>query len=219
MRQAVLAVTLAAGAAWAQSDPDMPSTAPAGEGQAWTTVGGRTVGVNKNQLVGGVGWPGLEVSFERGILSMFDLGARATFFYGLEGLVTQVHPGFKLQGLVKVKFLDQGKVALAIVFEPGPLVWGDRGATVWGFTVPFGVRLGIAAASALNVGLSFDVPLWVQFDVGGGLNVPIMTGLGLEYFVKSDLAVFFKTKMGPTIRPYQRTEFTFDAMMGVGYRF
>jgi hypothetical protein len=215
-RTALLALALVAAAAHAA---DAVSTPPP-EGQTSSVIGGLTVGQGKNLVAGEVGWPGLHVSYLRGVASNLDIGVRISFDYGVQGLVSQVSPGLGVSGLVRFRLLQSGIVSLSAVFEPGPFFWIDRFGYAWaGFAVPLGVRLGIAASSALLIGLSFDVPLWVQFGPIGGLNVPFLTGLGVEYFVKSDLSVFFKTRMGPALRPSQRAEFAFDGLVGVGWRF
>lgn len=190
------------------------------EGQRWSVVGGRTAGAGANTVEGGIGWPGLSVAYARGVASNVDLGVRVTFNYGLEGLVTRVLPGAKLQGVVKLRAVDSGPVSFGVVFEPGPLFAVDRfGNGLVGFSLPVSARLGISISSAITLGFSVDVPLWVEFGAGGGVNVPILPGLGLEYFLKSELAAFFKARMGPTIRPLNSVELAFDAHLGVAYRF
>jgi len=223
MRKLCVAVLLVAGFASAEdlTPPPLPNSAPSGEGQSWSVVGARTAGLNKNVLEAGLGWPGVYASFTHGFLPNLDLGARAAFTYGLEGMVSTVYPGLKFQGLIRFRFVDTGKISLSASFEPGPFFWfAYGGVTYTGFAIPIGVKLGIAAASALTIGISFDVPMWVQFGPGGGLNVPFLTGLGVEYFVRSDLALFAKTRMGPVLRTsYYRAEFAFDASLGVAWRF
>ena len=215
-RTLLLALALTAASAQAA---DTVSTPPP-EGQTSSVLGGLTVGEGKSLVEGAVGWPGLHGSYLRGVAPYLDVGVRVSLDYGVQGLLSQVSPGLGVSGLVRFRLVRSGIVSLAVVFEPGPFFWVDRfGFAYAGFAVPLGVRLGIAASSALNVGLSFDVPLWVQFGPLGGLNAPFLTGLGVEYFLKSDLSVFFKTRMGPTLRPTQRAEFTFDALAGFGWRF
>lgn len=210
MMGALLALALAA-------EPSAPAVAA---GQRWSVVGALTAGTGGNVVEGGLGWPGLYASYSRGLTSNFDLGVRVTFNYGLEGLVTRVLPGAKLQGLVKFRVVESGQLSVAITFEPGPLFAIDRfNNSLIGFALPVGFRMGIAVSSAITLGFSLDVPLWVQFGGGGGVNVPILPGLGLEYFIKSELVAFFKTRMGPSIRPGGALELAFDAHLGVGYRF
>jgi hypothetical protein len=190
------------------------------QGQRWSAVGALTAGMGSNVVEGGLGWPGVYAGYSRGVASNVDFGVRVTFNYGLEGLVTRVQPGAKLQGLVKFRAFESGAVSLALLFEPGPLFSVESfGNSVIGLTLPVGFRMGFIVSSAIALGLSVDVPLWVQFGDRGGVNVPILAGLGLEYFIKSELLAFFKTRMGPTIRPVGRLEVSFDAHLGVAYRF
>jgi hypothetical protein len=199
-------------------EPAPVASAP--EGQRWSVVGGRTAGAGSNTVEGGIGWPGLSVAYARGVASNVDLGVRVTFNYGLEGLVTRVLPGAKLQGVVKFRAVDAGAVSFGLVFEPGPLFAVDRfGNGLVGFSLPVSARLGISLSSAMTLGFSLDVPLWVEFGGGGGVNLPILPGLGLEYFIKSELLAFFKARMGPTLRPFSLVELAFDAHLGIGYRF
>lgn len=194
--------------------------AAASEGQRWSVVGARTTGAGGNSVEGGIGWPGLSVTYLRGVSSNVDLGGRVSFNYGLEGLITRVVPGAKVQGVVKIRAFDSGPLSAGVAFEPGPLFAVDRfGNGLVGFSLPVSLKVGVAVSSAITLGFSFDVPLWIQFGPGGGVNVPILPGLGLEYFIKSELAVFFKTRVGPTLRPLGVIELAFDAHLGVGYRF
>ena len=86
------------------------------------------------------------------------------------------------------------------------------------FALPVELKLGIAASSALNVGLGIGIPFWIQFGAGNGVVVPFLIGGGAEYFLRSDLAVFFDLRMGPTIFGNARpATFTFDAKIGVGW--
>lgn len=213
----VLALSLGADAPPPAAAASTPSIT---QGQRWSVVGALTAGEGGNVIEGGLGWPGLSGSFSHGVAKHFDLGVRISFNYGLEGLVTRVLPGAKLQGLVKFRVFEANALSFGITFEPGPLFAVDRfGNGLIGFALPLGFKFGVAVSSAITLGFSFDVPLWVQFGGGGGVNVPLLPGLGLEYFIKSELLVFFKTRMGPTVRPTGLLELAFDAHLGIGYRF
>ncbi len=203
----------------AEEAPPAAAT-PSPEGQRWSVVGARTTGAGANSVEGGIGWPGVSVTYLRGVTSSVDLGGRVSFNYGLEGLITRVVPGAKVQGVVKFRAFDSGPLSVGVSFEPGPLFALDRfGNGLVGFSLPVSLKVGVAVSSAITLGFGFDVPLWIQFGPGGGVNVPLLPGLGLEYFIKSELAVFFKTRMGPTLRPASVIELAFDAHLGVGYRF
>jgi hypothetical protein len=187
-------------------------------GQTWSVVGPRTIEPSANAFEFSAGWPAISVGFVHGVLPGFNLGARVSFAYGVEGLIRQVAPGFKLQATLKARFVDSERISFGLTFEPGPLFHAPYGgSTLIGFSLPIGLRLGIAASSAFCVALLFEVPLWIQFGPAGGVNVPLLSGLGLEYFVTSKLGIFVRTRIGPTVEPY-RTELTFDGTIGVGLK-
>lgn len=202
-------------------DPPTTSVSHASSaGQTWSAVGARTVEPQANLIEVAAGFPGLSVSYLRGVAPGLNLGARVSFTYGVEGLVRDVIPGVKVQGLVKVRFIDSERVSFGLTFEPGPLfVTPYASQTRAGFALPIGLRLGVAASSAFGLALLVEVPLWIEFGPSGGFNVPILSGIGLEYFVTSKVALFFRTRMGPTIRPWRLAEFTFDAALGVALKF
>jgi hypothetical protein len=187
-------------------------------GQTWSIVGPRTIAPEQNAFEFGAGWPGVSAAWVRGVAPGFNLGARLSFNYGIEGLVRQIAPGLKAQATLKVRFIDTERVSFGLTFEPGPLFHFPQGSSnVIGFALPVGVRLGIAASPAFSLALLVEVPLWIQFGVTGGLQVPILSGVGLEYFVTSTLGVFVRARVGPTIGPYS-TELTFDGTIGVGFK-
>lgn len=189
-------------------------------GQAWSVVGAKTLAPGGNALEASVGYPAITAGFLRGVSSGINVGARVGFVYGVEGMFREAAPGFKLQGLLKLRLLDSGRVSLALTAEPGFLYHASflQGARV-GLTIPVGLRLGIAASSAIAVAVLVELPMWVEFGLFGGFNLPILTGGGVEYFITSQLAVFFRARIGPTIRTARPAEVTFESSLGIGYRF
>ena len=121
---------------------------------------------------------------------------------------------------MKLRLLDSGRVSLGVTLEPGVLYYASflQGTRV-GVTVPVGLRLGIAASSAIAVAVLVDLPMWVEFGPFGGFNLPILTGGGVEYFLTSQFAVFFRARIGPTLRTGRPAEVTFESSLGIGYRF
>ncbi len=189
-------------------------------GQAWSAIGARTLAPGENLLEASAGYPSISGSYLRGVSPGLNVGGRLAFVYGVEGMFREAAPGFKLQGLLKLRLLDSGKVSLALTVEPGLLYYGSflQGARV-GLTLPVGLRLGIAASSALSVAVLVELPMWVEFGIFGGFNLPILTGGGVEYFITSQLAVFVRARIGPTLRTMRPTEVTFDGSVGIAYRF
>jgi hypothetical protein len=201
------------------------------ESRQVSVVTPRTVGTGGNKLEAGAGYPGLHVGYMRGILSNLDLGGRISVNYGWEGAVNRVWPGFKLQAVLRAKFFDNGKLLFGGSFSPGPLFYFPPGLSVWpGFALPVALNLGIVASSALNVGVTLEVPMWILFGTNASLIVPILMGGGVEYFVSSTLALWFDLRMGPALysnpgrgpygaSPTGGAAFTFDGKLGVGWRF
>ena len=196
------------------------STAREDSGQAWSAIGARTLAPGDNMLEASAGYPAISGAYVRGVSSGLNSGGRIGFVYGVEGMFREPAPGFRLQGIVKLRLLDSGKISLGLNIEPGLLYYGSflQGARV-GLTLPVGLRLGIAASSAIAVAVLVELPMWVEFGTFGGFNLPILTGGGVEYFITSQLAAFVRARIGPTIRTMRPTEVTFDGSVGIAYRF
>lgn len=201
----------------AHAEPEAPREE---SGQAWSAIGPRTLAPGENALEAFAGYPSISAGYLRGIASGINVGVRVGFVYGVEGMFREVAPGFKAQGLLKLRLLDSGRVSMGLTFEPGLLYHSTflQGARV-GLTFPIGFRLGIAASSAIAIAVLVDLPMWVEFGTFGGFNLPILTGGGAEYFITSQLAVFVRARIGPTIRTNRPAEVTFEGVLGIGYRF
>ncbi len=210
MKKCLLLVSLVASAAFAQD-----------VGQRWSVVGGRTVGLGGKAMVVDVGWPGVGVSGIFGVASGFDVGVRAAFVYGVEGVVNAVHPGVKAQALLKLRLYDGPRTSVSLTSEPGVLFHSTGiNQSLLGVAIPVGLRVGIASSSAVHLGFSLEVPLWFQLGPAGGVTVPILAGLGTEYFITSQLLAFTRLRMGPSIAVAgPKADLAFDAQLGLGYRF
>ena len=190
------------------------------EGQSWSTVGGRTLPPGANAFALEVGWPGLDVSWRHGAVPGLDVGLRAGFIYGVQGLLSSVVPGLEVRGLLKARLLDSDVVSLAFTFEPGAFFAGPVGGpTRAGVVLPVGLRLGVAASSAFSVGVLVEVPVWAELGPGGGWNIPLLSGVGLEYFFTSQVAFFAQVKLGPSLRPTGAAALSLDARAGVSLEF
>ncbi len=215
----VLGASLSAAAQVSVDAEPARVTTSTGESQSWSVVGPKTVASGSNVLEATLGFPAVSVGYLRGVAPNINLGARVGFTYGLEGLTRDIIPGFKAQALLKWQFFDEGKLSLGLTFEPGPFVSSQFSAARVGFSIPVGLRLGIAASSALSVAVLLDLPMWVEFGRFGGFNLPILTGAGVEYFITSQFLGFFRARIGPTLRTNRLAELTFEGSVGVGYRF
>jgi len=190
------------------------------EGQGWSAVGGRTVPVRATALTVEAGWPGVDVGWVHGVAPGVNLGLRAGLVYGLQGLLTSVVPGLEVRGLLKVRLLDLEVVSLALTFEPGAFFAGQPGSpTRAGLVLPVGLKLGVAASSAVSVAVLLEVPLWLELGAGAGWDLPLLSGVGVEYFVSSQLALFAQVRLGPTLRPAATALLTLDARLGVAFEF
>lgn len=210
----LLLMLVVSGLAFAEEVQDLNA------GQPWSAIGPRTVAPGANVIEGSVGYPAISASYLRGFSPGLNLGVRFGFVYAVEGLFREPAPGFKGQVLLKWRFFDSGRISLGLTFEPGVFTHGSylQGSRT-GIALPVGFRLGIGASSALSISVLVDLPMWVEFGTFGGFNLPILTGGGAEYFITSQLAVFARARIGPTIRTQRPAEVTFDASLGVAYRF
>jgi len=189
--------------------------------QPWSTVGGHTVGQGATAIDAGLGWPGLHVGLAHGVLSNIDFGVRLSFNWGVEGSVKHVHPGVKLQGLLKAKLFDDGFLSFALKFEPGFLAYfRSNNNSMWGFALPVGAHLGLVAAKPLLVGIHVDMPMLITFGRGSRFYVPLLMGGGVEYFFNSKLAANFILRLGPSFDTRSGSAlFVMDAKIGIAYRF
>ena len=106
-------IALLAGAASAQEPSKLSEEAtPPREdpGQTWSVIGARTVAPQENLFVAEAGFPSVNVSYLRGVVSGLNLGGRVGFVWGVEGLTREVAPGVKAQALLKFRFFDSGRV-------------------------------------------------------------------------------------------------------------
>lgn len=198
--------------------------------QSWSVVTGRTSGANANVLNAGFGFPGGHVSILHGVMRDFDLGGTLSLNYGVEGLVScpraicrsnALLPELKVQGVARYQFFEKDKINLGVKFAPGPLFFFETYyGTQVGFALPLTLTLGILVSSALNIGVSLDLPMWLKFGYASSFVLPILMGAGFEYFITSAVLVWFDLRMGPSIWSNGLSAtFTFDGKLGVGWRF
>jgi hypothetical protein len=195
------AVSLGAvlGALWLLSTEAIAQDGAAVQGPSVLT--GRTVGTGNNVVHVQAGWPGISATLLHGYTPTVDLGGIFSFNYGYEGDVNIVHPGLKLQGLVKFTVLDTPKYNLGIWFAPGYLVYFFGGAvgTLSGVTFPIGAMFGLPVTPGVNVAINVDLPMFVSFGDFGSFTIPILFGGGVEYFIEKNMALTFNLRMGPII--------------------
>jgi hypothetical protein len=192
------------------------------EAASWSVVTGRTVGAHDTVLDLKAGWPGISATLLHGMTPKFDLGAVFTFNYGFEGDITETRPGLKFQALLRANFYDSHHFNFGLHFAPGPLFYFYPATTVAGIAIPVGLDFGIHAASDINVGLTFDLPMFVLFSSSvrrGQFVIPALFGGGLEYFFGRNVAFTMKTGMGPIIYAGDGVaNFDLQALIGLAFR-
>jgi hypothetical protein len=191
-----------------------------GGGQGWSIYGGQTVGAGSSVIAGQFGWPGVSFTYLYGAARQLDFGLRLTpINYGFEGRF-DVRPGLKLQGLVRLSLLDAGRFSLGLEFAPGPLVYWPSNTTQWGLAFPVKLQMGLGVGSAMTLSFGIDFPMFVTFNFDPSLYLPILGGVGLEYFIDRRMAITFNVRMGPSIRTADvTTAFAMDALIGGSYKF
>jgi hypothetical protein len=201
----------------------------------WSVSSGKTIGRGNKAIHGQLGWPGLSGTFLLGINDKLDVGGRLAFNYGLEGAFAIV-PGFKLQGVVRLNFVETSQINFGISLEPGFYWYGFNFYSLLGIALPVSANLGIRASSALMVNVGVDVPMSIAFFSGAYpgysfypyyytgssavLFLPIQMGGGVEYSVNQQLAITYNLRIGPFISSAGGyVTIAMNALMGVAYRF
>ncbi len=180
---------------------------------------GRMVGDDDTVLHLQVGWPGISATVLHGMSPTLDLGAIFTFNYAVEGLLSNPLPGIKLQGRV-------GKI-LCVSLAPGGLVYFGSGncpgrlgcdSNLVGLTVPLALALGMPLNVATNIHFGLEIPFWVYLNQGGGAEVPILLGGGVEYYFERNLAITLNLRMGPAFSSRGNVDFDLKAVTGLAMK-
>ncbi len=193
--------------------------AVAGSTAQWSAISPQTAGKGSNLVVAGVGWPGVEVGYERGLSDRFDLGARVSYNYGYEALLTRLD-GFRFQAVLRFLLAQGERVSLGLTMAPGALVYFPRGGTVTGLTLPVLATLGVDIDRGVTLSFCAELPIWVRFGAGGGLIVPFLLGFGVETRLSPVVSIWVRGRGGPTFFSYgSRPVTTIDAKAGIGLHF
>ena len=224
-----------------------PCQALAAGGQDWSVVTGQTLGSGATSIHVQAAWPGISFSILHGASPGFDLGGIVTYNYNYEGDVRASFPGIKVQGYFKGTLAKSSKYSLGLWFAPGMLAYflGQNfctpivvqtftpdvtvggvvnactgvGGTQYGVTLPTGLVFGVTVSDKVKIALNLDVPFFVTFGDYGTPTIPILFGGGVEYFLDRSTAVTFTLRTGPMIFTKYGTDFTFQALLGIAYRF
>lgn len=224
-----------------------PLDARAAGSQEWSVTTGQTIGGGATSIHVQAAWPGLSIAVLHGGTAGFDFGGIFSFNYNYEGDVRASFPGIKAQGYFKGTLVRSRRYSLGLWFAPGmlayflgqnwcnPVILGTHtvdgsfysvsnictgvGGTQYGAAFPAGLIFGVSASEKVNLALTFDVPFFITFGQYGTPTVPILFGGGVEYFLDRSTAVTFSLRTGPMIFTKYGTDFTFQALLGLAYKF
>lgn len=194
------AVLVAFGAGAKERDVSVSSGDPVVYGgHGYSVLSGETVGNGQTVFWGEAGFPGLSAEILHGMAPNFDLGAKFTFDYGVEGLTDYIHPELKLNVPARISIVKKPKFNMGLHFDPGFFMYFVDG-THFGVNVPVGLQVGIPTSSALTVALSFDMPIAIFIgNYNSNALIPILFGAGVEYRLDRDTLLTFHLAMGPGI--------------------
>jgi hypothetical protein len=214
---ALLAIAVLSSPSWAQD----PSTDPGGGGQGWSTLSGRTMGSGSTAVLAQAGWPGISATLLHGLREQIDVGGRFAFNYGTDA-DTQVVPNLRLQGVFRLELADTARYNFGLSVAPGPIFFFPSGfAPQVALGIPLAMTFGIPVGSAVMIHFGLDVPFGVTFGPGWIVQIPLLFGGGVEYFIDRNLAVTFSTRMGPSILATNYGSlgrFGFSLLMGVAFK-
>jgi hypothetical protein len=224
-----------------------PLHARAAGSQEWSVTTGQTIGGGATSIHVQAAWPGLSISVLHGGTPGFDFGGIFSFNYNYEGDVRASFPGIKVQGYFKGTLVRSRRYNLGLWFAPGmlayflgqnwcsPIILGTHtvdgsfyslanvctgvGGTQYGAAFPAGLIFGVSASEKVNLALTLDVPFFITFGQYGTPTVPILFGGAVEYFLDRSTAVTFSLRTGPMIFTKYGTDFTFQALLGLAYKF
>lgn len=213
----------------------------------WSVTTGQTIGSGATSIHVQAAWPGLSISVLHGGTPGFDFGGVFSFNYNYEGDIRASFPGIKVQGYFKGTLVKSRRYSLGLSFAPGvlayflgqnhcnPVILGTHtvdgsfyslgnictgvGGTQYGVALPVGLTFGVAASEKVNLALNLDVPFFITFGQYGTPTVPILFGGAVEYFLDRSTAVTFSLRTGPMIFTSYGTDFTFQALLGLAYKF
>jgi len=224
-----------------------PLHARAAGSQEWSVTTGQTIGGGATSIHVQAAWPGVSIGVLHGGTPGFDFGGILSFNYNYEGDVRASFPGIKVQGYFKGTLVKSRRYSLGLWFAPGmlayflgqnwcnPVILGTHtvdgsfysvanvctgvGGTQYGAALPAGLIFGVSASEKVNLALTLDVPFFITFGQYGTPTVPILFGGAVEYFLDRSTAVTFSLRTGPMIFTKYGTDFTFQALLGLAYKF
>ena len=173
---------------------------------AYTLLGGQTLGVRDSALHVQLGFPELDVQYHLPIVPKFEVVPRFTFYYAPGFLGGSLDPGPGTVGdtigaNLKYQLVDKSGFHLALVWQP---------SLVLNYTeeFAFGMRLGFPG------GLALDYDLGDRMTIFGGFNVPITAlftptfviafpfnfDMGIELPLTALMNLSFSLELGPVVQ-------------------
>jgi hypothetical protein len=199
-------------------EPPPPAEPPPPEAAAgWSIVTPHTLGSGGNLLEAGVGFPGVEAAYWRGILDALDVGARVNFNYGYDGLLTSPQFSFGFQAQAKYLIFQKDKISVGANFKPGlSILFPPSRGTRVALLLPLEANAGYAFNEKISFAAFLQLPIETIFSFG--TIFPILLGIGAEYTITSSLLAWVAVKSGPAfwtngsgINGY------LDAKVGIGF--
>jgi hypothetical protein len=169
---------------------------------SWSATAGRTVGTGNALVHAEAGWPGIGVTFLKGLDPRSDVGLHAGFVYGIEG-TTVTTKGVNLAVAYRHTMGGMGDTAVALETQPGIDIYGNNGGVLVGVGGPLGVVAGVRLNPRLTLTAAADAQVLVSFSNPAGILFGPVVGGGGEYLIDRDLAVTLRLRVGP--------EFAFDS--------
>jgi len=162
----------------------------------WSATAGRTVGNGNAVLQAEAGWPGIGLTYLKGIDERSDIGFHVGFNYGLENTTTST-AGLNLAVPYRHTLGTIGDTAFAFEAQPGISFYGNNGGVLVGVGGPIGVVAGFRLDPRLTLDVGADVPVLVSFSNPAGFLFGPQFGGGGEYLLDKNLAVTARFRVGP----------------------
>lgn len=220
MKRMLLLGLAVAGISAAQSlSPTMAAT------QGWSTASGLSLGWGGTIFEARLGFPDVSIGVAHGFTRSLDAGARLSFLYSYQDLITTLAPAVGGELYVRWEWIRADAFSLGLHGGLGCYGYLPSDHRVLLFTLPLGLTLGLPISSAVLLQGTLDVPFGFSFGPSGGVTVPLLAGGGVEYFVSRQFELNASAKMGPELNPIGywptavRPQIAFEARVGLAYRF
>ncbi len=161
----------------------------------WTATAGRTVGNGNAVLHAEAGWPGIGLTYLKGLDERSDIGFHLGLNYGFEGTTNRVS-GINLAVPYRHTLASSGDTSLAFRMDPGISIYGNNGV-LFGIGGPLGIVAGLRVSDPLTLDVGADIPILLSFSNPTGFLFGPEFGAGAEYLIDRNLAVTARFRIGP----------------------